>query len=91
MVSTAPYHEIPVFIFDLTPEVDLIRLLSLKIANISRCVSIGTLKCLVAHLTAIIGLGDNLVSGRGPLPSPVTDPGYMSRKIRNFRTDKFDT
>ena len=24
-------------------------------------------------------------------PSLVADPGYMSRKIRKFRTDKFDT
>ena len=24
-------------------------------------------------------------------PFPLNDPGYMSRKIRKFRTDKFDT
>ena len=27
----------------------------------------------------------------GPAATPVSDPGYMSRKIRKFRTDKFDT
>ena len=33
-------------------------------------------------------MNDSLVMGRD---SAVTDPGYMSRQSRKFRTDKFDT
>ena len=59
-------------------------------SNVIAKLSIVSKVVLLAHYISKTIL-QSLRLVRSARPSAVSDPVYMSRKIRKFRTDKFDT